>query len=127
MSTALTDGILVAVESTYLPDQSRPEARRWAFGYTVTLRNVGETPAQLLARHWIISDAEGNTEEVQGDGVVGQQPRLEPGEGFRYSSWCVLKTAHGSMAGTYRMVRDDGAAFDAVIAPFTLVVPRALN
>jgi ApaG protein len=127
MSTALTEGIRVEVESRYLPDQSEPHAHRWLFAYTVTLVNFGTVPAKLLSRHWVIADADGNREEVVGDGVVGQQPRLAPGEGFRYSSFCVLKTAHGSMRGTYRMLRDDGVAFDAVIAPFPLVIPQAVN
>lgn len=127
MSTATTGGIRVDVESAFLPDRSDPSAHRWLYAYTVTLRNEGSAPAKLLSRHWIIADAEGNCEQVVGDGVVGQQPRIAPGEGFRYSSYCVLKTSHGSMRGTYRMVRDDGAAFDAVIAEFPLVVPLAVN
>lgn len=127
MSTALTDGIRVDVESRYLPDRSEPGAHRWLFGYTITVSNVGDAPAQLRSRHWIIADADGNLEDVEGDGVVGQQPRLEPGEGFRYSSFCVLKTPHGSMGGTYQMVRDDGTAFDAVIARFPLLIPQQVN
>jgi ApaG protein len=127
MSTAVTHGIQVQVESRYLPDQSDPPAHRWLFAYTVRIANVGESAAQLRTRHWIIADADGNPEEVEGPGVVGHTPRLEPGEGFQYQSYCVLKTAHGSMQGTYGMVRDDGTAFEAVIAPFSLVVPQALN
>lgn len=127
MSTALTDGIRVDVESTYLPDRSEPTAHRWLFAYTVTLQNLGPQPAKLLSRHWEIADADGNQEEIEGDGVVGHQPRIEPGEGFRYSSFCVLKTPHGSMRGSYRMVRDDGEAFDATIAPFPLVIPQMVN
>src|SRR5512145_889071 len=107
MSFAVTDGIRVQVQSEFLPERSEPQARRWFFAYTVTIRNEGDAPAQLLSRHWIIRDADGNREEVIGDGVVGHQPRLEPGEAFRYQSFCILKTAHGSMHGTYRMVRDD--------------------
>ncbi len=127
MSTAITDGIRVDVEGTYLPAHSEPTAHRWLFAYTVTLVNLGSAPAKLLSRHWEIADADGNREEVDGDGVVGRQPRIEPGEGFRYSSFCILKTPHGSMRGTYRMVRDDGASFDAAIAPFALVPPQSLN
>ncbi len=127
MSTALTDGIRVEVESKYLPDRSEPAAHRWLFAYTVTLVNLGTEPAQLLARHWEIADSDGNQEEVDGDGVVGHQPRIAPGEGFRYSSFCVLRTPHGSMRGRYRMVRDDGQAFDADIPPFPLVMPQMLN
>jgi ApaG protein len=127
MSTAVTDGIRVDVESAFLSDRSEPHAHRWLFAYTVTIRNEGDSPAQLLARHWDIADAEDRHEHVVGDGVVGHQPRLEPGQTFQYSSYCILRTAHGSMRGTYRMVRDDGAAFDAVIAPFPLVIPQQLN
>jgi len=126
MSTATTDGIRVEVESRYLPDQSEPNAHRWLFAYTVTLMNLGSAPAKLLSRHWEIADADGHHEEVDGDGVVGHQPRIEPGEGFRYSSFCVLKTPHGAMRGRYRMVRDDGALFDADIAPFPLVIPQMM-
>jgi ApaG protein len=127
MSTAVTNGIRVKVESAYLADRSEPQAHRWLFAYTVTIANVGEVAAQLLSRHWVIADADGNKEHVVGDGVVGHTPRLEPGEAFQYSSYCILKTAHGSMHGTYRMVRDDGASFEAVIAPFPLVIPQAVN
>ena len=127
MSIAITDGIRVQVESAYMPDRSEPRARRWLFAYTVTIRNEGASPAQLRARHWVIDDADGRSEHVIGEGVVGQQPRLEPGEAFQYSSYCVLKTPHGSMRGTYEMVRDDGATFEADIAPFPLVVASLLN
>jgi ApaG protein len=127
MSTAITDGIRVQVESAYMPDRSEPGARRWLFAYTITIQNDGDSPAQLRARHWIIDDAEGRTEHVVGEGVVGQQPRLEPGEAFRYQSYCVLKTSHGSMRGSYEMVRDDGETFEADIAPFALLVPQLVN
>ncbi len=125
MSTAVTEGIRVTVQSTFRPDRSEPG--RFLFTYLVTLRNEGEAPAQLLSRHWIITDAHGEVQEVVGDGVVGKQPRLEPGEGFEYTSYCVLGTPHGSMHGSYRMVRPDGASFDATIAPFALVVPGSVN
>ena len=127
MSTAVTDGIRVMVKSEYRPDRSAPGPGRYLFTYTVRISNEGEAPARLLSRHWIITDARGQKEEVVGDGVVGQQPRLHAGEAFEYTSYCVLKTPHGSMRGTYRMVRDDGQAFEAEIAPFSLVVPGALN
>ncbi|ACL67490.1 ApaG domain protein [Anaeromyxobacter dehalogenans 2CP-1] len=125
MSTAVTEGIEVTVRSTFRPERSEPG--RFLFSYTVRIANQGEVPAQLVSRRWIILDASGEREEVVGDGVVGQQPHLEPGEHFEYTSFCVLKTPHGSMRGTYRMVRDDGQAFDATIAPFPLVVPGSLN
>jgi ApaG protein len=127
MSSALSDGIRVEVRSDFRPDRSVPRQRRWLFSYTVTIRNEGPAPAQLVSRRWLITDGAGQLEEVAGDGVVGRQPRLEPGQAFEYSSFCVLPTSHGSMRGTYRMVRDDGTPFDAEIAPFSLVVPGTLN
>ena len=125
MSTAVTEGIEVTVRSTFRPERSEPG--RFLFSYSVRVANRGEVPAQLVSRHWIIVDANGEREEVVGDGVVGQQPHLEPGEHFEYTSFCVLKTPHGSMRGTYRMVRDDGTPFDADVAPFPLVVPQMVN
>jgi ApaG protein len=127
VSSALTEGIRVSVTSAFRPERSEPGQGRWLFSYTVRLANEGEVPAQLVSRHWIITDANGQREEVVGEGVVGQQPRLEPGEEFEYTSFCILKTPHGSMRGTYRMVRADGSTFDARIAPFALVVPGAVN
>jgi ApaG protein len=127
VSSAVTQGIRVEVRSDYRADRSDPSAGRWLFAYTVQVANEGSAPAQLVARHWIITDANGAREEVVGDGVVGHQPRLDPGERFEYTSFCVLRTPHGSMRGTYRMVRDDGTSFEAEIAPFPLVVPGRLN
>jgi ApaG protein len=127
VSSAVTDGIRVTVTSAYRPERSQPAQRRWLFTYTVRIGNEGAAPAQLVARHWIITDANGAREEVAGEGVIGQQPRLAPGEAFEYTSFCVLETPHGSMRGTYRMVRGDGTSFDARIAPFALVVPGAVN
>jgi len=127
VSSALTRGIRVSVTSAFRPDRSEPGQGRWLFSYTVRVANEGDVPAQLVSRHWIITDATGEREEVVGDGVIGQQPRLSPGEQFEYTSFCILKTPHGSMRGTYRMVRADGATFDARIAPFALVVPGAVN
>jgi ApaG protein len=117
----------VDVRSEYRADRSDPGASRWLFTYTVSIANEGPRAAQLVRRHWIITDANGDREEVAGEGVVGNQPSLAPGERFEYTSYCVLKTPHGSMRGTYRMVRDDGNAFDAEIAPFPLVPPGRLN
>lgn len=127
MSSAITDGIRVTVRSAYRPDRSEPARGRWLFTYTVRIANEGDSPARLVSRHWIITDANGGREEVVGDGVVGQQPSLAPGEQFEYTSFCVLGTPHGSMRGTYRMARNDGASFEARIAPFALVVPGAVN
>ncbi len=127
MSQAVTEGIRVTVNSAFRPDRSEPEKRKWLFTYTVRIENEGEAGAQLVSRHWIITDANGERQEVVGDGVVGHQPRLGPGERFEYTSFCVLQTPHGSMRGTYRMRRTDGSSFDATIAPFPLVVPGTVN
>ncbi len=127
MSSAVTQGIRVTVRGTFRPERSWPAKGRFLFSYDVEIANVGTRAATLRSRHWIITDAGGVTEEVVGDGVVGHQPHLEPGERFEYSSFCILRTPHGTMRGRYRMVRDDGGRFDAEIAPFTLVVPGTLN
>ncbi|HEX7489995.1 MAG TPA: Co2+/Mg2+ efflux protein ApaG [Anaeromyxobacteraceae bacterium] len=127
MSSALTDGIRVHVRSEFRPERSAPGIGRYLFAYSIRISNEGGAPAQVVSRHWIITDAEGELEEVVGEGVVGQQPRLEAGEAFEYTSFCILKTPHGSMRGTYQMRRDDGSSFDAEIAPFALVTPGALN
>lgn len=127
VSTAVTDGIRVTVESTYVPEQSSPRAHRYVFAYTVRIVNEGLDEAQLKSRHWIITDAKGKVEEVRGPGVVGQQPRLRPGEKFEYTSGCVLETPRGEMRGTYQMERPGGRLFDATIAPFGLALPLNLN
>ena len=127
MSTAVTEGIRVEVQGTYQPERSEPGQRRWVFAYTVTIRNGGSVPAQLISRHWIITDSNGKVQEVKGLGVVGEQPLLAPGQVFQYTSSCVLKTSHGSMRGSYQLVRDDGRGFDAEIAQFPLVVPGLVN
>jgi ApaG protein len=127
MSTALTKGILVTVRSEYIPERSSLSAQQFAFAYTVKIANQGPTPAQLKSRHWIITDAGGAVQEVRGEGVVGAQPMLRPGEEFEYTSWCVIGTPSGSMRGTYRMVTAEGEAFDAEIAPFRLGLPQTLN
>jgi ApaG protein len=122
-SMAFTDGIRVRVQSQYLADQSSPRDDRYVFAYTITISNEGTTTAQLRTRHWIITDARGVVEEVRGDGVVGEQPRLSPGQSFQYTSGCVLQTPVGTMHGTYRFWRDDESYFDAEIAPFSLASP----
>ena len=119
--------IRVAVKSTYLAEQSDPSRQQYVFAYTVTITNAGSVAAQLVSRHWIITDAEHQVQEVKGLGVVGQQPRLEPGESFEYTSGTSLPTAMGTMRGTYQMVAEDGKAFDATIPTFTLSVPRVLH
>jgi ApaG protein len=122
-STAVTDGIRVRVQSHYLPEQSSPKDDRFVFAYTITISNESTYTAQLRTRHWIITDAHGSVEEVKGDGVVGEQPRLSPGQSFQYTSGCVLTTPIGTMQGSYRFWRDDGSYFDAAIAPFSLASP----
>lgn len=125
-SNAITNGIRISVRSQYLPEQSSPAERRYVFAYTVRIENAGKVTAQLKSRHWVITDGNGHVEEVRGPGVVGKQPTLQPGQSFEYTSGCVLKTAHGTMHGTYQMVREDGG-FDADIAPFGLSLPHSLN
>jgi len=119
--------IHVEVVTNYLADQSDPSDQRFVFSYTITIRNDGDVPAKLMTRHWIITDANGKTQEVRGDGVVGEQPHLKPGQGFRYSSYAVLETPVGAMQGSYQMLADDGARFDAPIAPFRLALPAMLH
>jgi len=119
--------IRIHVATDYIDDQSEPDAGRYVFAYTITISNDGEVPATLLSRHWIITDANGKVQEVNGDGVVGEQPHLDPGERFRYSSGAVLETPVGAMQGLYRMETDSGSSFDAPIEPFTLAVPGLLH
>jgi ApaG protein len=119
--------ISVEVQTSYLEEQSEPAEGRFVFSYTITLRNDGEVPARLLSRHWIITDSNGHTEEVRGEGVVGEQPHLRPGQGFRYSSGTVLETPVGAMHGSYHMLGDDGERFDAAIPAFRLANPGVLH
>jgi len=126
MSEVICD-IRVQVVTNYIDDQSRPESGRYVFAYTITISNNGDVPVRLIGRHWIITDANGKVQEVSGDGVVGEQPHLNPGETFRYSSGAVLETPVGAMQGWYRMEADNGVKFDAPIAPFTLAVPGVLH
>ncbi|MGE5491266.1 MAG: Co2+/Mg2+ efflux protein ApaG [Actinomycetota bacterium] len=120
---------LVEVEAApeFIPDQSDPENDRYVFAYTITIRNIGSVPAQLISRHWIITDANESIQEVRGLGVVGHQPLLKPGEKFEYTSGCSLSTPVGTMKGTYQMVAEDGTQFEAPIPEFTLAVPRVLH
>lgn len=119
--------IKVNVETRYIPEQSAPDESRYVFAYTITISNAGSVPAQLLTRHWIITDANGRIQEVRGEGVVGEHPHLRPGEAFRYTSGAMIETPVGSMHGSYQMRADDGTLFDAPIAPFSLSVPRLLH
>ena len=117
----------ISVATQFLDEQSDPDSERYVFAYTIRIRNLGRLPAQLLDRHWVITDGNGKVEEVRGEGVVGEQPRLEPGEAFTYTSGAVLETAVGSMQGSYHMSGDDGTEFEAPIPAFTLAVPRTLH
>lgn len=119
--------IRIKVETTYLDHQSDPDESRYAFAYSITIRNEGTVAARLVSRHWIITDADGGVQEVRGEGVVGEQPLIRPGEGFRYSSGAILPTPVGSMRGAYQMVDEAGRRFEAPIAPFTLARPGALH
>ena len=119
--------ITVVSKSTYLADQSDPDKEQFVFAYTIVVTNTGTVSAQLVGRHWIITDAEHRVQEVKGLGVVGQQPRLKPGESFEYTSGASIPTQVGTMRGTYQMVAEDGHAFDAPIPLFTLSVPRTLH
>lgn len=119
--------IRVDVDTQYIEEQSAPDYDRYVFAYTITITNQGKVPARLLSRHWIITDANNKQQEVKGEGVVGEQPHLKPGEHFRYTSGTMIETSVGSMRGSYQMIADDGVEFDANIDPFTLSVPRVLH
>jgi ApaG protein len=125
MYTAVTRNIQVTVIPEFLPDRSDPERNHYFWAYTVEIANLGTTLVQLIARHWLITDADGKLEEVQGLGVVGEQPVLQPGESFRYTSGCPLATPSGIMAGSYRMTDDGGAVFEVTIPTFSLDSPGA--
>ena len=127
MDNSTDTHIDVDVITHYIPEQSSPDEDRFVFAYTITIRNTGNQSAKLLTRHWIISDANGKVQEVHGEGVVGEQPYLQPGESFQYTSGTVIETPVGSMEGTYQMVTDEGEAFNAIIPVFTLSYPNALH
>lgn len=127
MAEAKKYQIEVKIEVHYIPEQSAPELNRHTFAYTVVLRNTGNVAAQLISRHWIITDAEGQVQEVRGLGVVGHQPLLSPGESFEYTSGCQLAAAVGTMRGSYQMTAEDGVQFDSPIAEFVLSMPRVLH
>lgn len=126
-SEAETRGIRVSVLSEYAPDRSKPLQQQWFFLYTITISNDSAETVQLLSRHWIITNGNGQVEEVRGPGVVGQQPILQPGEEFTYTSGCPLPTPFGTMEGTYQMVTRSGEKFDVRIAPFTLSEPYTVH
>ena len=117
----------ISVATQFLDEQSDPDGDRYVFAYTIRIRNLGRLPAQLLDRHWVITDGNGKMQEVHGQGVIGEQPLLAPGESFRYTSGCVMETPVGTMHGSYQMLARDGHRFNANIAPFMLAMPRILH
>lgn len=127
MAAESPHAIAVSTQTQYLPEQSDEGAGRYVFAYTIKLRNEGQVAAQLISRHWIITDAQGLVQEVRGLGVVGSQPTLRPGETFEYTSGASIATAVGTMRGSYQMLAEDGTRFEAPIAEFTLSVPRVLH
>lgn len=127
MTTNTDHHIEIDVETQYIPEQSEPDKDRYVFSYTITIRNEGDIAARLLTRHWVINHANGKVEEVQGEGVIGEQPYLRPGEDFRYTSGTVLETPFGDMSGSYQMLADDGVEFDAEIPAFILSLPNTLH
>lgn len=122
-----SEQIKIDVDTTYLEAESQPAEHKYVFAYTITIRNEGDTPAQLLRRRWLITDDNGKVQEVRGDGVVGEQPRLQPGEGFQYTSGTMLETPLGTMVGSYEMITDNGESFDADVPAFLLTTPRILH
>jgi ApaG protein len=127
MTSESDHNIHIDVETDYIPEQSEPEANRYVFTYTITIRNDGKVPARLMTRHWVINHANGKVEEVRGEGVIGEQPYMRPGQGFRYTSGTVLETPYGDMNGSYQMLADDGVEFDAEIPAFSLTMPNTLH
>ena len=127
MAISKTYQITVTPVPQYVPDQSDPDAERYVFAYTITLENTGTVAAQLISRHWLITDGNSNVQEVRGLGVIGEQPLLGPGEKYEYTSGCQLDTPVGVMRGTYQMMAEDGTAFEAEIPAFTLSIPRVLH
>ena len=127
MERPIEHAIDIEVATRYLDDESEPDKGRYVFAYTIHIRNNGRAAARLVSRRWLISDANGKVQQVEGDGVVGEQPWLRPGDGFEYTSGAVLETSVGTMQGSYTMVADDGTRFDAPIPAFTLAVPRTLH
>jgi ApaG protein len=119
--------ITISVDTRFLDDQSAPTDNRYAFAYTITIANHGTVGARLLSRHWVITDGNGKVNEVRGDGVVGEQPWVRPGDDYEYTSGAVLETALGTMRGSYQMIADDGTHFDAHIPAFVLSIPRTLH
>jgi len=127
MSNTKHQDIQVTVDTTYIASSSEPEAARYVFAYSITIKNTGDIEAQLLSRHWVITDANGKVQEVQGEGVVGEKPHLEPGESFQYTSGAIIETSVGAMQGSYHMLDSNGDKFTATIPQFSLSIPRVLH
>ncbi len=127
MQTEYGEGIKVNVDTHYMESESEPNENKFVFAYTITIQNIGVVAARLMTRRWVITDANGKTQEVQGDGVVGETPHLKPGEGFQYTSGTMLETSMGTMGGSYQLVTDEGVEFDAPIPDFLLSIPRILH
>ncbi len=127
MSEQKAGSIIVDVETNYIDSQSAPDENRYVFSYTITIRNEGLCSAKLLTRHWVITDANGKVQEVRGEGVVGEQPDILPGESYQYTSGTIIETSVGTMGGSYQMVDEDGNPFDAEIPEFVLSAPRTLH
>ncbi len=127
MQAEYSDGIKINVDTLYMESESEPGENRFVFAYTVTIQNIGEVAARLLTRHWVIKDANGKVQEVQGEGVVGETPHLKPGEGFQYTSGTMLETSMGTMGGSYQLITDEGVEFVARIPDFLLTTPRTLH
>lgn len=127
MTNSKLQNIEINVDTTFIATSSEPEAARYVFAYSITIKNIGDIEAQLLSRHWVITDANGKVQEVHGEGVVGEKPHIQPGESFQYTSGAVIETSVGSMQGSYHMLDANGDKFTAPIAPFSLSVPRTLH
>jgi len=127
MSDSKLQDIQVTVNMAYIASSSEPEAARYVFAYSITIKNTGNIEAQLLSRHWIITDSNGKIQEVQGEGVIGEKPHIKPGESFQYTSGAIIETSIGAMQGCYHMLDSDGEKFTATIPPFSLSTPRTLH
>lgn len=127
MTQSIPHNFDVKVEAAYIPSESDPDGARYIFAYTITIMNKGDAPAQLLNRHWVITDSNGKVQEVKGEGVVGEQPYIKPGQGFQYTSGTMLETPFGVMQGTYEMISDSGDSFNAEVKPFRLATPQVLH
>ncbi|ORU92481.1 MAG: Co2+/Mg2+ efflux protein ApaG [Cycloclasticus sp. symbiont of Bathymodiolus heckerae] len=127
MSNSKLQDIQVTVDTTYIASSSEPEAARYVFAYSITIKNTGNIEAQLLSRHWVITDANGKVQEVQGEGVIGEQPHIPPGESFQYTSGAVIETSVGAMQGSYHMLDSNGEKFTTTIPQFSLSIPRTLH